>query len=202
MKTLDLERRGCEFNMVTDAALALESDVRNYRVCTPGYDVYGKNGRDYFLEFTRYDAKEVSPKARPTTLNPKINVVMKNALHIDTAYETADGCFRDCEMESQLHSTPQKFTTESILNAVNEIAAEPYDTIRYVYTFSVPLSPDDNPTPRDLIRRHAVLNHLQTSQDAFGTLILNLYSGDYMYDHWVQHTVSGTEMLTVYLVRL
>lgn len=195
MHTLLLERRGCEFNERIDPALAEESDIGNYRVCTPGYDILAKNGRRYFLEFTRYDAKALKRKNYGT--------VMENALHIDSAFEVeGEGCFRDLELESFFHEVPVKFTTQNILATVNEIAAEPYDTIKYVTVFTEKLERDANPAPRSLILRWAKANRLPVKKDKYDRLFVQMYSGLYTFLDWTLEETGNATYIKIYLERV
>ena len=48
MKELKLKKMGCNFHNTGTA----QSDIGNYRVRTTDYEVKGKDGNMYFLEFT------------------------------------------------------------------------------------------------------------------------------------------------------
>ena len=179
MKLLDLERSGCEFSHYTEHCLLEDSDVGNHRLATPGYTIHGKDGNDYHLEFGHYDVR------RWNASRTKIEVEMENAIWIDTAYYDADGhCHRNLELEKELRQHPVKYTQENILKMVNEIAADSFDAIRYVYHFSLFVNKDKNPTPRDLIASWAKGNEIELKFDCWGKQVVPLYSGDYIYSYW------------------
>ena len=76
-----LEKRGCNFN--GGVPVTTKSDVGNYRVCTMGETVPGKDGRNYFLEFSlwqnrsqpRYTNKRVLFVARPHDHSPSATYI-------------------------------------------------------------------------------------------------------------------------------
>lgn len=196
MKLLDLERRGCEFSRFTEDGLLADSDVGNHRLATPGYTIHGKDGNDYYLEVGHYNVR------RWNASRTKIEVEMENALWIDTAYYDADGhCHRNLTLEKEMRKTPVKYTQENILKMVNEIAADSFDAIRYVYSFSIFVSKDENPTPRSLITRWAKENGIELHFDCLGKQVVPLYSGDYIYSHWNIIPGKDIDEIVVYLER-
>ena len=179
MKLLDLERRGCEFSRFTEDGLLADSDVGNHRLATPGYTIHGKDGNDYSLEVGHYNVR------RWNASRTKIEVEMENALWIDITYYDADGhCHCNRQLKEKLLKIPVKYTQENIMTMVNEIAADSFDAIRYVYTFSIFVGKNENPTPRSLITRWAKENGIELHFDCCGKQVVPLYSGDYIYSHW------------------
>lgn len=196
MKLLDLERRGCEFSCYTEHGLLADSDVGNHRLTTPGYTIHGKDGNDYCLEFHHYNLRHYN------AVSGRYKTIMENALWIDTAYYDADGhCHRNLELEKELRQNPVKYTQENILKMVNEIAADSFDAIRYVYTFSIFVGKNENPTPRSLITRWAKGNEIELKFDCWGKQVVPLYSGDYIYSHWNIIPGKDKDEIVVYLER-
>ena len=122
--TLFLEARGCYFFASDD--IGAKSDVGNYRVCTTER-IKAHNGREYWLEFGHYD-RRATRTTHKTTGRPlkhsKTEIVLYNALHIDTEFETEDGSWRDCRLEAELHSRFYTYNKADILAVVNEISAD------------------------------------------------------------------------------
>ena len=134
MKTLYLEKRGMNFHSFDP--ICKDSDVGNYRVCTPGYDIQGKDGKKYFMEVCRCN------KARYRTENmrtgkplkhPKYEVIAVNAAAVDLCYiDDAGNCWKDADVCRRLFETPRKYTLANILDIVNEISADHYDAIEFI----------------------------------------------------------------------
>lgn len=131
-KTLYLEKRGCNF--WNDARIKEFSDVGNYRVGVYDYSIHGKDGNDYILEFgsynkmkTRYESKTGKPLK-----HPKTEILLENALHVDTQHENEKGCWRNCKLELDLNEKNYTFTLENILKAVNDISADEYTAIDFI----------------------------------------------------------------------
>ena len=113
MKTLFLEKRGCDF--WNDDEIMNISDVGNYRVCGQIVDKYGRN---LFVEFGRCDKRRFTNKRTGAPLK-KYVVEHHHKLHIDTQYDNFDGSFRDCEMDRMIYDADLEYTTSDILKAVN-----------------------------------------------------------------------------------
>lgn len=133
---LYLECRGCYF--FESDSISKVSDVGNYRVGVYEHRIQAKNGRNYILEFSRYDRKETRYTALRTNKplkHPKYETVLENALHIDTEFEKQDengyfSSWRDCKLEKELHDKKAYlFTKADILRAVNNISAKQYNKI-------------------------------------------------------------------------
>lgn len=133
---LYLECRGCYFFKGDN--INNFSDVGNYRVGAYAHKIQSKNGREYILEFTAYNRKEMRYNALRTgkpLKHPKYETVLANALHINTEFEEQEkeGHFssrRDCKLEKELHDKKKYlFTKADILRAVNDISVKQYDKI-------------------------------------------------------------------------
>lgn len=131
MKTLFLEKRGCDFK---DDRINLLSDVGNYRVCTVN-KIRGKDGKMYFLEITQGDKYIYRKKHKITgrELKKPIKELKKECcLHIGTEFETQDGCFGNIKLDTMIWEIEISYTFEGILQAVNLISAETYDKIEFI----------------------------------------------------------------------
>lgn len=132
---LYLECRGCYFS-ASDPICNL-SDVGNYRVGVYKHRIAAKDGRSYILEFGGYDRKEMlytSPKTGKPLKYPKYEVVLENALHISTEFETQENDYkaswRNCKLEKEIHDKKEYlFTKADILKAVNDISIKQYAKI-------------------------------------------------------------------------
>lgn len=130
---LFLECRGCPF--MKGDKIAKLSDVGNYRVGVYSHRIEAKDGNNYILEFGSYDRKEIkytnSRTGKPLK-HPKCEMVLENALHISTEYETLDSkkislAFRNCKLEKKIHDKKAYlFTKADILKAVNDISIKQY----------------------------------------------------------------------------
>lgn len=132
--TLYLEKRGCNF-FKGDRVNAL-SDVGNYRVCTGDYNILGKDGRVYFLEFThstKYNYRtthKVTGKPLKRTVKELVN---ENALSLDTCFQGTDSLYyRNGALESKFWDMNLDYTIANILAVVNEISADHYDSIKWI----------------------------------------------------------------------
>jgi hypothetical protein len=127
---LFLEKRGCDFvngDRVNDL-----SDVTNYRVGIYRDRIHAKNGKNYILEFTRYDRRKTRYTNKRTGAplkHPVIYIDLENALHIDTEFENDRGAWRDCNLEEELHARNYTFNKADILTAVNDISVKQYTEI-------------------------------------------------------------------------
>lgn len=142
--TLFLECRGCSF--MKGDKIAKLSDVGNYRVGVYSHRIEAKDGNKYILEFGSYDRKEIkytnSRTGKPLK-HPKCEVVLENALHISTEYETLDSkniglAFGNCKLEKEIHDKKEYlFTKSDILKAVNSISKKQYNKIVLVSNESI-----------------------------------------------------------------
>ena len=127
---LFLECRGCYF--WRDDKLNSMSDVGNYRVCTYDINIKAKDGNTYFLEFGSYDRRETRTTHKRTgkpLKHLKYEIVLENALHIDTEYENERGCWRNCKLEKTIHDKKLTYSKANILKVVNEISTTEYKHI-------------------------------------------------------------------------
>lgn len=134
MNILYLEKRGMDFR--ADDERVKDSDIGNYRVCTGGYDILGKNGKRYCIEVMRGD-KYVWRKTHKRTGKPlkhaKHELVTENAAYLDACWKDADGfCYKDLAVWRGVSDGSHPYTERGILDMVNSFAAVPYDAVRYV----------------------------------------------------------------------
>lgn len=133
MKTLYLEKRGCDF--FANDNTTVNSDIGNYRVGVYDYSIHGKNGKDYILEFchwTRYEYRKTHKITGRPLKHPVKELKNLNALLLNTQYENECGCFCDLSLESITHEKNPSYTLADILAVVNEISAENYDNIEFI----------------------------------------------------------------------
>ena len=196
-----LEKRGCNINGGVPANT--ESDVGNYRVCTMGESIPGKDGRNYFLEFSLWQNR-----SRPRYTNKRTGAPLKHpvqeiinpfGLHIDTSFTDECGqTWRDLSLEQRIHKQNPSYTTAEILAIANEISAEHYDGIKWVCSFRDTVDHGANFTPAGLISAYAKKNRLET-ESRFGALYLKLYTGTYKYLAYDVRSFDSRDNVTVIL---
>ena len=112
------------------------SDIGNYRVRTLGECIPGKDGRMYFLEFSLWrDRKQVRYNHKVTgkpLKRPVYEIINRQAVAIDTEFSNADGSWRNCKLEGELHAKNYSYTQTDILEIVNSISTEKFDSIQFV----------------------------------------------------------------------
>lgn len=178
-----LEKRGCNINGGVPANT--ESDVGNYRVCTLGEAIPGKDGRNYFLEFAlwqnRSQPRYTNKRTGAPLKHPVQEIINPIGLHIDTSFTDECGqTWRDLSLEQRIHKQNPSYTTAEILAIANEISAEHYDDIKWVHSFSETIKSNANFTPATLIATWAKKHHLE-AKSCFGELRVKLYTGIYKY---------------------
>lgn len=128
---LYLECRGCYF--FEGDSINNFSDVGNHRVGAYAHRIQAKDGKAYILEFSHYDRREVRYTALRTgkpLKHPKCEIVLKNALRIDTEFERPEGSYRNIELEKEMHDKKTYlFTKADILRAANDISVKQYKKI-------------------------------------------------------------------------
>ena len=126
---LFLEKRGCDFRKDETA----HSDINNYRVCTHGEIIPGKDGNIYFLEFHLWrDRKQVRYTHKRTgkpLLHPAFDIINPQGVAINTAFTNDRGCWRNCKLEEELNAKNYSYTEADILTIVNKISTNTYDRI-------------------------------------------------------------------------
>ena len=134
MNYLFLEKRG--MNFVAGDPINKESDVGNYRVCTPDYNVPGRDGKMYFVEICRYDKRVMRRTNKRNGMplkRPVMETVMNNACAVDVCFTDPEtGSWKDCNISRRAMETPRKYTIENILAIVNEFSAIHYDNVAFV----------------------------------------------------------------------
>ena len=132
-KTLTLVKMGCDF-WKGDRINQL-SDCENYRIETRTERIKGKDGNEYFLSFGGYDKRRTRYTNKRTGAqlkHPVDEIVLENALHIDTMYENDEGAWRNIRLESELSDMNLTYTKADILKAVNYISVDNYTAVAIV----------------------------------------------------------------------
>lgn len=130
MKILKLTRMGGDFN--ASDSLGKVSDVGNYRVETRSDLVHGKDGKDYFLSFThgyRRKYHDTNMRTGKPLKHPYFEILSDHALCVENEYDNDRGTWLNLKLERELHDLNLDFTLAGILEAVNYVAAEPYDAV-------------------------------------------------------------------------
>lgn len=140
MKTLYLEKRGCDF-FKGDRINEL-SNIGNYRVCThyndskDCYRIKGKDGKLYFLEFThwtKYEYRYTHKRTGKELKKPIKELINENALYVNTEYEDEKGLsWRNLKLEEEINNLNLDFTIDGILKVVNYISCEQYDKVEFI----------------------------------------------------------------------
>ena len=132
-KTLTLVKMGWDF--WNNDRISQLSDCENYRIETRTETVKGKDGNEYFLSFGGYDKRRTRYTNKRTGAqlkHPVYEVVLENALHIDTEFENDKGAWRNIRLESELRDMNLTYTKADILKAVNYISVDNYNAVEIV----------------------------------------------------------------------
>lgn len=121
MKTLVLEKRGCDFKNHP------VMDVNNHRVCGRIVD---KNDRDLFLEFTHGCCYRFNNKRTGKPLKKPI-LDHGEKLFLDVQYDNEKGCWKDLNVCREVSSHNYLYTIENILKVVNSLSKDPYTAIEF-----------------------------------------------------------------------
>ena len=196
-----LEKRGCNFN--GGVPVTTKSDVGNYRVCTMGETIPGKDGRNYFLEFSlwqnRSQPRYTNKRTGAPLKHPAQEIINPIGLHIGTQYTDASGqSWRNLDLEQRIHKRNPSYTTAEILSIANEISAEHYDGIKWVCSFRETVERGANFTPAALISTYAKRNRMEIDS-RFGTLYLRIYTGIYKYLAYDVRSFGSRDNVTVIL---
>lgn len=196
-----LEKRGCNFN--GGVPVATKSDVGNYRVCTLGETIPGKDGRNYFLEFSlwqnRSQPRYTNKRTGAPLKHPAQEIINPIGLHIDTQYTDESGqSWRNLNLEQRIHKRNPSYTAAEILAIANEISAEHYDGIKWAHSFRETIDHAANFTPAALISAYASKNRLEI-ESRFGTLYIRLYAGTYKYLAYDVRSFGSRDNVTVIL---
>lgn len=187
-----LERRGCEYfeNETPDT-------INNYRVCT-AERVPGKDGKEYFIEFTKWDKWRYRTTNKRTGAPLKkavTEIIQRHALHIDTEYENGNGSWRNSRLEQALNNRGYDYSENDILAAVNSISAAKYDGIKYVETFTVTEHGDS--TPASVIYKWAKAQRLEQIGNT-----VKMYTGIYKYMAYNIDNSNAENNLKIYLEKV
>lgn len=176
-----LEKRGCN---LCEEDRDIGIDVGNYRVCTSYGLIPGKNGREYFLEFTlwrnrtklRYTHKRTGKPLK----NPVPEIINPIGLCLNTEFSEGELAYRDPKLEERISAENPSFTISDILRVTNDISTEHYDGIKWVESFQTIVPHGDNFTPSSLISGWAERNNLPT-ENRGDTLAVSVYTGTYKF---------------------
>jgi len=117
MKTLFLEKRGCDF--MKDDGICQHSDLENYRLCGRIVDKYGRN---LFIEF---GAAGNRLKGEQRKLVPHYH-----KLYAHTSFENFDGTWGDLELDQAIWNGSYDYTKKGVLEAVEVMTdGKRYDKI-------------------------------------------------------------------------
>ena len=131
---LYLEKRGCDISGNDD--LSKYSDVGNYRVCTTGYNIAGKDGNNYYIEFSRCDKRRFKNKRTGAPLKKYI-IEHSHKLHVSTAFQKMSDdnflmTYGNINLDSICYELELDYTLKDILTAVNLISKDVYTSIEFI----------------------------------------------------------------------
>ncbi len=134
MKTLYLEKRGCDY--FENDSINLFSDVGNHRLCTLDYEIQGIDGNTYFIEFSHWDYRvfrKVNYKTGKALKNPKLETIKHNAICMRTQFKDSNGnTWGNWKLDRIPLSADIRYTLSGILAAVNMISAVKYDRVELI----------------------------------------------------------------------
>lgn len=194
-----LEKRGCN---LCEEDRDIGIDVGNYRVCTSYGLIPGKNGREYFLEFTlwrnrtklRYTHKRTGKPLK----NPVPEIINPIGLCLNTEFSEGELAYRDLKLEERISAENPNFTISDILCVTNDISTEHYDGIKWVESFQTTVPHGENFTPSMLIRRWAERNNLHV-ENRYDGLVVTLYTGTYKFLSYRTQTGLTQDHVTILL---
>ena len=133
IKTLKLEKRGCDFWEGSKERNL--SDVGNYRVGVYDYKILGRDGRMYLVEFgccDRHTYRTTNKRTGAPLKNAVRELVKECALHIDTQFEELKPgdkwptCWRNSTLEREIYNMNLPYTIEGIETALEYISGQKY----------------------------------------------------------------------------
>lgn len=133
MKTLFLEKRGCDF--YNGADIAKVSNVGNFRVGSYNYTINGKDGNKYVFEFTQGQKRKnrtTNKKNGKPLKHPILEIVKEYCLHLNATYEKDGMSWGNTIMEIAVWEMNLDYTLENILKVVNMLSVEQYDKIEFI----------------------------------------------------------------------
>lgn len=132
-KILYLTQMGCDFR--ANDKLSVLSDCGGHRLETRSGLITGKDGNEYFLSFTtwsKWTERKTNKRNGQPLRKPVIEIVLENALHINTEYENKDGSWRNCKLEAEIDALNLTYNKDDILTAVNYISSDIYTQIEII----------------------------------------------------------------------
>ena len=133
MKTLFLEKRGCNFWSDEE----YKSDINNYRVTTTDEIIEGKDGNKYFVDFCLWREKghyRTTTKDGKRTLKKAVwKIDARNTIAIHTQYTDENGeSYANLKIEKEIHEKNLPYTKAGILEAVNTFSKVKYNKIEFI----------------------------------------------------------------------
>ena len=129
MKELKLKKMGMDFPKSETA----QGDIGNYRVRTSDYEVKGKDGNVYFLEFTLWRNRTQARHSHKITGKPlkhvKYDIINPQAVTIDASFQNAGGTWGNYRLANEIYKQNYSYNTSDILKIVNTISCDTYDKI-------------------------------------------------------------------------
>ena len=129
---LRLEKMGCNFWSDETA----KSDIGNYRVRTQGYEIQGKDGRLYFVEFSLWRNRKQARYNHKITGKPlkhtAYDIINNQGVDINLQYQDNNGTWGNIRLENKLDKSNYSYTQRDILRIVNRISVDKYDSIQII----------------------------------------------------------------------
>ena len=128
---LRLEKMGCNFWSDEPA----KSDIGNYRVRTQDYEIQGKDGRLYFIEFTLWRNRKQARYNHKITGKPlkhiAYDIINNQGVAINLQYQDNNGTWGNIRLENKLSKSNYSYTQRDILRIVNRISVNKYDSVEF-----------------------------------------------------------------------
>lgn len=128
MKTLTLVKMGCDF--FNDPS-TIGSDVGNYRVWTGSYNIAGKDGYMYLLEFSRWRKQT---KDKRNVRCQQLDIALDFNTYCIKYNDRFKGvvCCANLELETRVSKLGLLYTKSDILKAVNFVSRDFYTNIELI----------------------------------------------------------------------
>jgi hypothetical protein len=178
--TLFLECRGCYF-FESDRINTL-SDVGNYRVGVYRNQVTAADGRKFILEFgsyTKYKTRYTNKRTGKPLMHPVRELVLENALHVNTEFDNERGSWADLALEKKLNDMNLTYTKENILKVVNTVSVKQFDCVVMVSSEKV-ISKIDSIYKNGGFRERSIINNL-----------VEIRTSQYTKDYWVLRFIAS-----------
>jgi hypothetical protein len=132
MKTLKLKKMGMNFHATETA----KSDILNYRARTENYDIQGKDGKKYFIEFCLWRDRKKARYTHKITgkelKHIKYDIINVQGVSVDIQYQDNNGTWGNIKLEKEINEKNYSYNTTDLLNIINSISCETYDKIIFI----------------------------------------------------------------------